>query len=115
MAATYLKITRDEFEDWLYEICPVFERAEKTEGVYFCPMSPYVAVRISDEGEGITAENLKHLFEPFFSTKEMGKGTGLGLSIAYGIVEDHGGWIDVETRPGQGTSFRVFLPLEADQ
>ena len=47
MAATYLKITRDEFEDWLYEICPVFERAEKTEGVYFCPMSPYVAVRIS--------------------------------------------------------------------
>lgn len=75
----------------------------------------YLAIRVRDEGEGIEKEDMKHLFEPFFTTKEIGKGTGLGLSIAFGIVEEHGGWIDVESDPGQGTCFKIFLPIEADQ
>ena len=74
----------------------------------------YATIRITDEGEGISQENLKHLFEPFFSTKASGEGTGLGLSIAYGITEDYGGWIEVESQPEKGSRFTVFLPLEED-
>ncbi len=59
---------------------------------------------------GIPEENVQHLFEPFFTTKAVGEGTGLGLSIAYGIVQEHGGWIDVTSRPGEGSCFTVFLP-----
>jgi len=75
----------------------------------------YIAIDVRDEGGGIAPENMNHLFEPFFTTKETGKGTGLGLSIAYGIVEEHGGWIDVESEPGQGSCFTVFLPVEVTQ
>ena len=75
----------------------------------------YLATYVKDEGEGISQESMNLLFEPFFTTKEAGKGTGLGLSIAYGIVEEHGGWIDVESEPGQGSCFTVFLPVEAAQ
>jgi len=75
----------------------------------------YIAIDVKDEGEGIPQENMNHLFEPFFTTKETGRGTGLGLSIAYGIVEEHGGWIDVESQPGQGSCFKVFLPVEEAQ
>lgn len=75
----------------------------------------YLAIYVKDEGEGISQENMNHLFEPFFTTKETGKGTGLGLSIAYGIVEEHGGWIDAESQPGQGSCFTVFLPVEVTQ
>ncbi|HOU53191.1 MAG TPA: ATP-binding protein [Myxococcota bacterium] len=71
-----------------------------------------VWVDVADTGSGIRSEDLAHLFEPFFTTKE-GKGTGLGLSISWGIVRDHGGQIDVESEPGRGTTFRVFLPLQA--
>jgi two-component system NtrC family sensor kinase len=73
---------------------------------------PYLVIRVKDEGGGVQKEDMKHLFEPFFTTKEMGKGTGLGLSIALGIVEEHGGWIDVASEPGQGACFEVFLPVE---
>jgi signal transduction histidine kinase len=72
----------------------------------------YVCISIQDEGEGIVEENLDQVFEPFFTTKDVGEGTGLGLSIAYGIVQEHGGWIDVDTEPGQGTCFTVYLPRE---
>ena len=70
----------------------------------------YHCIEIRDHGVGIPADHLEHLFEPFFTTKEVGEGTGLGLSIAYGIVQEHGGWIDVASRPGEGSCFTVFLP-----
>ncbi len=73
----------------------------------------YFAVEIRDEGVGIAEEHIWRLFEPFFTTKEVGEGTGLGLSIAYGIVQEHGGWIDVTSRPGKGSCFTVFLPAGA--
>jgi two-component system NtrC family sensor kinase len=75
----------------------------------------YVAISIKDEGKGIPKENINHLFEPFFTTKNVGEGTGLGLSIAYGIVQEHGGWIDVKSRIGGGSCFTIYLPLEVDE
>ncbi len=70
-----------------------------------------VYVEISDTGCGIKAEHLNRIFEPFFTTKPIGKGTGLGLSISYGIIQKHGGEIQVESPPGQGTTFRISLPV----
>ncbi|MEI9938634.1 MAG: HAMP domain-containing sensor histidine kinase [Pseudomonadota bacterium] len=70
----------------------------------------FVRLNVADRGPGIASEVLPHIFEPFFSTKEPGDGTGLGLSVVYGIVEDHGGWISVESSIGQGSTFSVFLP-----
>jgi two-component system NtrC family sensor kinase len=67
-------------------------------------------IEVRDEGAGIPAESLARIFEPFFTTKDVGEGTGLGLSVAYGIVKDHGGWIDVASRPGVGSIFTVWLP-----
>ncbi len=72
---------------------------------------PAARVSIEDQGVGIPAENLDHIFDPFFTTKEVGKGTGLGLSIAYGIVQDHGGWIEVSSQTGKGSRFLIYLPL----
>jgi signal transduction histidine kinase len=69
-------------------------------------------VRVIDHGVGIPAEHLTQVFEPFFTTKEIGEGTGLGLSVAYGIVKDHGGWIQVTSEIGKGSSFAVIIPQE---
>ena len=69
-----------------------------------------VELFIADTGHGIADENLRRIFDPFFTTREVGEGTGLGLSICYGIVRDHGGQIAVESRVGQGTTFKVLLP-----
>jgi two-component system NtrC family sensor kinase len=71
-----------------------------------------IEVHISDTGCGIPPENLDKIFDPFFTTKDVGRGTGLGLSVSLGIVEKHGGTIRVYSRPGQGSTFTVWLPLE---
>jgi two-component system cell cycle sensor histidine kinase/response regulator CckA len=70
----------------------------------------YVAVTVADEGSGIVPEHLDRIFDPFFTTKEAGKGIGLGLSSVYGIVRQTGGHITVDSSPGAGTRFRIFLP-----
>jgi signal transduction histidine kinase len=84
--------------------------AEQDTAVPGVPDGEYVQLAITDTGTGMSKEVLDHLFEPFFTTKEPGKGTGLGLSIVYGIVQDRGGYVRVESEPGRGTSFRIFLP-----
>jgi len=71
-----------------------------------------VIVEIEDHGCGIKSEHLPHIFEPFFTTKPIGGGTGLGLSVSYGIARDHGGSLEVESRVGVGSLFRIRLPLE---
>ncbi len=75
----------------------------------------FVRIRMIDTGTGIEAEKLPHIFEPFFTTKEVGKGTGLGLATAFGIVQQHGGWMSVESEVGIGTEFLVWLPLEGEK
>jgi signal transduction histidine kinase len=70
----------------------------------------FVEVSIEDTGNGIAPEHLPHIFEPFFTTKDVGDGTGLGLAVTYGIVREHGGWIDVASEPGKGARFAIVLP-----
>ncbi|MCE7738108.1 MAG: PAS domain S-box protein, partial [Candidatus Heimdallarchaeota archaeon] len=70
----------------------------------------FVCLVIKDTGVGMDREIIKHIFEPFFSTKARGKGTGLGLSTVYGIIKQHAGWITVKSKPGKGSAFSIFLP-----
>src|SRR6185503_1158698 len=74
------------------------------------PMGSWVCLRVTDTGSGIASEHLPHIFEPFFTTKDVGKGSGLGLATTYGIVQQHGGWIEVDSQVQQGTTFRAFFP-----
>jgi len=74
-------------------------------------LEPMVEITINDTGCGISKDNLQRIFDPFFTTKGVGKGTGLGLSVSHGTIEAHGGQIEVESRVGVGTEFRVYIPL----
>jgi len=75
---------------------------------------PNVRITIQDNGPGISEENLRRIFDPFFTTKEVGKGTGLGLSLCYGIIKEHGGSITPASRPGEGATFVIELPITYD-
>lgn len=79
------------------------------------PTGPLACVSVEDEGVGIPEDDLVRVFDPFFTTKGVGEGTGLGLSVSYGIVQDHGGRMEVESAVGRGARFTIRLPLAKDQ
>lgn len=76
----------------------------------YLPPGDWITLAVSDTGVGIPPEVLPHIFEPFFTTKPVGQGTGLGLAQAYGIIKQHDGYIDVQSQPGQGARFTIYLP-----
>jgi PAS domain S-box-containing protein len=85
---------------------------EELRGPAFKPERDHARVSISDNGLGMPEEVRRRIFEPFFTTKEIGKGTGLGLSTTYAVVREHNGFINCESQPGAGTTFRIYLPIE---
>ena len=95
----------------LIRTLPVHLENEFIEAFGFGTPGNYAAFSISDTGMGLDENTRERIFEPFFTTKEKGKGTGLGLAIVYGIIKQHNGYITVDSEPGQGTTFSVYLPL----
>jgi two-component system, cell cycle sensor histidine kinase and response regulator CckA len=79
------------------------------------PLRQYVCLSVRDNGCGIPQEIQERIFDPFFTTKEVGKGTGLGLATVHGIVQEHQGWIDLESSPEQGATFRIFVPASSQE
>lgn len=86
------------------------QKRELRRGHEVMPVGDYVLIELVDTGIGIPKENLSRIFDPFFSTKELGSGTGLGLSTVYGIIKQTGGFVFVNSTPGQGTAFAIYLP-----
>jgi signal transduction histidine kinase len=79
------------------------------------PARRFACITIADQGTGMDEQTLARIFEPFFTTKDVGEGTGLGLAVAYGIVQEHGGFITVESKLGEGSRFEVYLPIPDPQ
>ncbi len=77
-------------------------------------LGPHICLAVKDTGNGMDAATVARIFEPFFTTKDPGKGTGMGLATVYGVLKQHGGWIEVESAPRRGTTVRVFFPLSTD-
>ncbi len=94
----------------LIETCSVIIDADYVQHHPEAATGRFVRLTFSDTGCGIPPENLSRIFEPFFTTKELDRGTGLGLATVYGIIKQHEGWIEVDSRVNEGTTFRVFLP-----
>ena len=94
------------------ELVEIDDHFIKHHGFGKCGM--YALLSVNDSGSGMSEETKQKVFDPFFTTKEVGKGTGLGLSIVYGIIEQHKGNIHMESRPGRGTSFNIYLPIVKD-
>lgn len=86
--------------------------AELTESFTGAGTQDYACIRVRDTGSGMSRQVKSHIFEPFFTTKERGKGTGLGLSVVYGVVNNHRGFVQVESEPNAGTTFIIYLPVE---
>jgi two-component system NtrC family sensor kinase len=85
--------------------------AEAYIGYESIPPGHYVSLRVSDSGKGISSQDLEHIFEPFYTKKKMGRsGTGLGLAVVWGVVRDHNGFLDVQSRPGEGTVIDLYFP-----
>ncbi len=92
------------------ETCNATAEDSKTEAAADSGSAAFVRMRVRDNGQGIEAEIQPRIYEPFFTTKEIGKGTGLGLAMVFGIVKEHHGWIECQSSPGKGACFDVYLP-----
>jgi two-component system, cell cycle sensor histidine kinase and response regulator CckA len=104
---------RDAMPDGGMLVIQTFERELSAEELHAQPQAnpgTFVGLRVTDDGEGIPPELVPRIFEPFFTTKDVGKGTGLGLATVFGIVQQHGGLINVDSVVGQGTTFEILLP-----
>ena len=91
--------------------CSIDAACQQTHG--WAVVGEYVRLSVRDTGAGMAPEVAQHIFEPFFTTKQAGKGTGLGLAVVYGLMKQHGGLVDIETAPGQGSAFHLYFPSQA--